>query len=77
MVISEEVEFAGSAIRAEKKNDNDVIHIVPREKHVQSFFKSIEPIKTLTNEGVLQWEKLIRLEVFQGLKTRGGVFPTF
>ena len=43
MVISEEVEFAGSAIRAEKKNDNDVIHIVPREKRVQSFFELKKP----------------------------------
>ena len=43
MVISEEVEFAGSAIRAEKKNDNDVVHILPREKRVQSFFELKKP----------------------------------
>ena len=39
MVISEEVEFAGTAIRAEKKNDNDVVHILPREKRVQAFME--------------------------------------
>merc|ERR1711893_532428 len=39
MVISEEVEFAGTAIRAEKKHDNDVVHILPMEKRVQAFME--------------------------------------
>merc|ERR1712044_143537 len=43
MVISEEVEFAGSAIRAEKKNETDVVHIVPREKKIQTFFELKKP----------------------------------
>ena len=43
MVISEEVEFAGTAIRAEKKNDNDVVHILPREKRVKAFFELKKP----------------------------------
>ena len=32
IVISEEVEFAGTAIRAEKIQDEDVVNILPREK---------------------------------------------
>ena len=43
MVISEEVEFAGTAIRAEKKNDNEVVHILPREKRVQAFMELKKP----------------------------------
>ena len=34
IVISEEVEFAGTAIRAEKIQDDDVVNILPREKRI-------------------------------------------
>ena len=43
MVISEEVEFARTAIRAEKIHDNDVVHILPREKRVQAFMELKKP----------------------------------
>ena len=43
MVISEEVKFAGTAIRAEKIHDNDVVHILPREKRVQAFMELKKP----------------------------------
>ena len=43
IVISEEVEFAGTAIRAEKKHDNDVVHILPMEKRVQAFMELKKP----------------------------------
>ena len=43
MVISEEVEFAGTAIRAEKIQDNDVVNILPREKRVQAFMELKKP----------------------------------
>ena len=43
MVISEEVEFAGTAIRAEKIHENDVVHILPRKKRVQAFMELKKP----------------------------------
>ena len=43
MIISEEVEFAGTAIRAEKIHENDVVHILPREKRVQAFMELKKP----------------------------------
>ena len=39
MVISEEVKFAGTAIRAEKIQDDDVANILPREKRLQAFME--------------------------------------
>ena len=39
MVISEEVEFAGTAIRAENIHENNVVHILPREKRIQAFME--------------------------------------
>ena len=39
MVICEEVEFAGTAIRAEKIQDDDVVNILPREKRIQAFME--------------------------------------
>ena len=52
MVISEEVEFAGTAIRAEKVHDNDVVNILPREKQVQAF---MELKKTETKKEMQVW----------------------
>ena len=43
MVISEEVEFAGTAIRAEKIQDDDVVNILPREKRIQAFMELKKP----------------------------------
>ena len=37
MVISEEVEFAGTAIRAEMVENDDVVSILPRDKRVKAF----------------------------------------
>ena len=43
MVISEEVEFAGTEIRAEKKQDEDVVNILTREKRIQAFMELKKP----------------------------------
>ena len=43
MDISEEVEFAGTAIRAEKREENDVVNILPRDKRVQAFMELKKP----------------------------------
>ena len=43
MVISEEVEFAGTAIRAEKVQDEDVVNILPRDKRIQAFVELKKP----------------------------------
>ena len=43
MVISEEVEFAGTAIRAEKIQEEDVVNILPREKRIQAFMELKKP----------------------------------
>ena len=43
MVISEEVEFAGTAIRVEKIQEEDVVNILPREKRIQAFMKLKKP----------------------------------
>ena len=43
MVISEEVEFAGTAVRAEKIQDDDVVNILPREKRIQAFMELKKP----------------------------------
>ena len=43
MVISEEVEFAGTANRAEKIQDDDVVNILPKEKMIQAFMELKKP----------------------------------
>ena len=43
MVISAEVEFAGTAIRAEKIQDDDVVNILPSEKRIQAFMELKKP----------------------------------
>ena len=48
MVISEEVEFAGTAIRAETVENEDVVSILPRDKRVKAF---MDLKKTRDKEG--------------------------
>ena len=43
MVISEEVEFAGTAIRAETVENEDVVSILPRDKRVKAFMDLKKP----------------------------------
>ena len=43
MVISEEVEFAGTAIRAETIQDDDIVNILHREKRIQAFMELKKP----------------------------------
>ena len=52
MVISKEVEFAGTAIRAEKLQDEDVVNILPREKRIQAFMELKKPEKKKCKYGV-------------------------
>ena len=43
MVISEEVEFAGTSIRAETIQDDDVVNILPRNKRIKAFMELKKP----------------------------------
>ena len=43
MVISEEVEFPGTAIRAETIQDDDVVNILPRDKRIKAFMELKKP----------------------------------
>ena len=43
MVISEEVEFAGTAFRAETIQEDDVVNILPRDKRIKAFMELKKP----------------------------------
>ena len=43
MVISEEVEFAGTAIRVETIQEDDVVNILPRDKRIKAFMELKKP----------------------------------
>ena len=43
MTIGEEVEFAGTTIRAETVENQDVVSILPRDKRIKAFFELKKP----------------------------------
>ena len=43
MVIGEEVEFAGTMIRAETVQNDDVVNILPRDKRIKAFMELKKP----------------------------------
>ena len=43
MVIGEEVEFAGTMIRAETVQNDDVVNILPRDERIKAFMELKKP----------------------------------
>ena len=43
MTIGEEVEFAGTTIRAETVKNEDTVSIIPRDKRIKAFFELKKP----------------------------------